>query len=118
MLLDVLLFSTNNEDSMSLKDQFMSDLATVLNTGDFAREVVYITQGRIVNAIVNYLREQDQTARGIAARAELYIAKSDTAINQMDEFMFDAVSWVVERVESVDDQMAVVTVRCKERLKF
>jgi hypothetical protein len=103
---------------MALSDQFSDDLAIFLNTDDFAREVVYITQAKVVDAVVDYLNDPGQTSRGLATRAQLHIAKPDATIAQMDEIRFDDTTWVVERVDASDNYVSIVTVRCKERLVF
>ena len=103
---------------MALKDQLPGDLATFLNTDDFAREIVNITQSIVVVAIVEYLDEQSENSRGIASRAKLHMANPTTTINEADEFRWDDLDWSVETVEHTDDNMIAVTVRRNERLRF
>ena len=102
---------------MTFKDQLGTDLGVFFNTNEFAETVAY--KGVNVSAIVDRLKDQQIVSGNAAAYAQLQVKKTDVASPAyLDAVVFDAQSWVVERVESSDQQVWIITVRSNEGYVF
>lgn len=94
-----------------------SDMALFFNREEFAEDVEYLAGGIEITAVVDYLQDPSPVQGGMAARAMLYVKKSDVgAVAPMDDLRFNGSVWLVESVESADDLVCKISVRCKERM--
>lgn len=102
---------------MSFKDHLAADLGIFFNTEEFAENITY--KGVAVPAIVDRLQDPQFSGGNVATYARLHIKKSSVAVVQyLDEIVMDGKAWVVERVESSDSLVWVITARCNERYAF
>jgi len=105
---------------MGFREQMASDVMTFFNTSEFAEQIEYISAGKTVRAIVEYLDDFGGSS-DMAEYVNLWLCLADIGVWEIanqDRLSIDGESWKIVRRVYSDTMVAQVVARRDERKRL